>query len=1372
MKILRCNYRDNFPSRRLVYEAELPKEALQKLTTLTDDTADIKAEQEVKEILSTLEGPAKEKAVDFVKSSILGKGAGLTLKSFDKHKAETENSIIDREEFAHYTAYLAEAVSCIKDGLFDKIAARFKDESAKLKAAMWIAVYSPELRGLLENPEVSLEEIQAREKMIAALKATAKAVNQLRFSRDVDYFISDLTTKTKAELNSLTIITKLEKIEHGDSYNGVWGPFGEENVSVAEFASRALHDSALVSKVFGTQPTGRVENGPEDMAQIDRLRTFLAHLEQQQDDAEYKKTFINIHDFLDAGDLVNATNLLQTLLDEIGHDFKADYIALSKAGLALGLRKLGDTGEAGKLMREQAKEDLESTEELKKHKLYEKILSAIDANAVKANEIAEKRYLEIFDQLAGTPQGAEFQSLEREAVIESLAQKINLEMSLKQSVDSYIKEHGSDNLPSTILKAYDDMTDVSDSLWNMTDENAKMTQEIAITVASMIGTAVVTGGLGTVVGVIGGLASRAAQAHRLIRFAQIGRIGAGLQWAGRGITASTAYLNATRAGKIAMLGIEAGAFTTMETFFHSYVPADLRGLEDSFIEKYGRNLAMFVGFAGMGKLTGPLLKKFGWEGAELWSKAGMKGLGLESTGDMAVMLTLHAIENGAGDIIENPEQLINLGVMAIAYRLGFKKFGEWFPKIMAKLPKPPEDGPGGAPAGSPKPLGPLPESKLQSLMADRILLQKEYSQLTPEQAAGRQGKKIEKRLSEIEAKINRSEGSMDIAYERNLIYRLELALAKVKKELAAASKALEKVKNKLKGKKPGDKNYDELIAQKDKLIEKIRDSSDAINLRQQEIAAHAKNLSGMRALYEPFAEVPAIAAERPVAEVEAELLEAKTQFNRDVAEMNALNQKKAEGNLTPEETEAFHKVRRQLRENETKLFELFDEYAALSKGQNPETLRADVKDINTHIRWTEDLLKNLPVEGKEYQYFARFRDKALKTRATIAAKLKQLESPAEPVADGKITDADTLQAEADFFALKGTEGDAIAAAKTMALEIPNQPGKVKRIARAAAVLAILPLVCSGSAEIKDTREAFMQTLPDDIAIPAQELAQEALRAGLPHQKEEVDENGDGVPDAVAGGASAEGDGPIARAAREGVRKAPEMPNTRRRDLTLQYLRGERGSLSGQVTPEGFRTIFNITEEEMGDAAKADSFADKIKAKQREWYGKESGKEIDGIFGDDSHKKAIKKDPTLIEKFKKSPEAPVADAGPMGPPPPPPAEVTKPTKAEVKDPDMPKLSDFQYDFQEIGVNPNDGKPGEVYLLHEPGKEPVMVKVKEFRGGGISGQVPKFIVAKWDHEKAFFSGSYERTFSPRSVYLSITNRKETDEIVNRHYKAAIR
>lgn len=90
---------------------------------------------------------------------------------------------------------------------------------------------------------------------------------------------------------------------------------------------------------------------------------------------------------------------------------------------------------------------------------------------------------------------------------------------LQATIGDFIKENGSENLPQG-LKSLNDMKGYK-GLLNFSDENAKMTKEVAIFLASMV----VTGGISAIIGGIAGGARAAVTGARIKKLSEAGKAG-------------------------------------------------------------------------------------------------------------------------------------------------------------------------------------------------------------------------------------------------------------------------------------------------------------------------------------------------------------------------------------------------------------------------------------------------------------------------------------------------------------------------------------------------------------------------------------------------------------------------------------------------------------------------------------------------------------------------------------------------------------------------------------------------------------------------------------------------------------------------------
>lgn len=938
-------------NQRFVFENELPEDARGEFEKLAVGQVDAVGVQRINKLIADIKDEdVKKKALEFITQSILGEeGVGRSLKSFDRKGAKEEENIIDTAEFEQYQQYLDKAVAQITSGKIDKLTARFNENPEMLRAAIEIVVYCPEIEGLFDK-NIPLEVIRARAKLIEKLKGARKHTPRSEHQNSIDTVIDGLAKLDSGDLKNKQTATFIEKFE-GNSVNRAWT---RDTVSYAELASRVTHDSELVSRAFAqAAPKSSAEINQDDQKKIERLRTFAASFEYAKNDAEFKTPLINIHMMLNGGNVGGAVEGLQILVNDIDDSIDVSVLRDSSVALAAALRKLGDTEGAGKQIREEAQKDIESAPQHFKFAVEEKMKKLQG----EAHKHAEQKYAQVFGSLEGTLEGEDFRRLDRDEVIIHLAAAYSLE----KAVDGYIKDNGSEQLPH-ILQQYDDMKGLYGAL-NWSDEGERMARETAVMVASFIGTTILTAGLGSGA-LLTGLAGRAlalARVSSAARVIGVGKLGVGLAKGGEAIAKGSAALGAMKSVKLGKFALDAAAFSAVQHGLEQALPNEQTALRTSFMEKFGSNALMFAAFGGVGKISGALVKSLGLSEAAFVSIPGLKKLGIESAGDLTAMYALHVLETEKFSM--SASEFAQMGITAIAFRVGMKTFEKAFPKL-AKM----------AEADYKKQYGKLEQTQLGKQIAK---LEKEQGRLEGKRdkyyKAGESGNekliKANARLLDIERELVKlrekaaaglpkpaepapaeaATSTVEPAVEAAPTTAKEAApkpadaakqMRKDIKELKAQLKREEKI---LKNRKPGSKNYDRLKKRMEKNRQKLRDME--AQLKQAAVAKPAEARETSKSA-EPVAAEAAPGSK----ELELDAMLAKYKAaHRDLADAEMVL-KRAKDELRSNPTNAELKSKIDTAKAKLNSAQAARDYAEgeyfwkKSEGVAPETVRAEYRE--------------------------------------------------------------------------------------------------------------------------------------------------------------------------------------------------------------------------------------------------------------------------------------------------------------------------------------------------------------------------------------------------------------------------------------------
>jgi hypothetical protein len=471
-----------------------------------------------------------------------------------------------------------------------------------------------------------------------------------------------------------------------NAYFKGWDAPGDTNVAVLsgtkmtyrKFLSNVINDSALVASLFSKEQTS---NSPswEDAKKISRLGTFLVALESKYPDAEYKTMFRQTHEALANNRLDNATEIVRAKLKSEWNIDLSSVIG-DGTGYANALRAIGDTTAAAKA----AIKETISEGNLPKNKILEQSIASDYWKQLKENtSLATQQYQLILEAIPVSDPYRKQIERSKDAMIKEIAS----EKAYMNIVDAHIKQYGSTD-PGSMLKMYDDMKWLH-GIFNFSDENAQMTKEMAIMLASFVLTAGVWPMLSSIA-----MAARAGQAAMVTKnitqwATLVSRAksiastasSASLGWVARVAEVGASADKIATANKFVRIPTEALKFTTADALIRNVTrnEGDRSGFYD-FANKLAINTVMFGAFAGMEKfISGPtrdlLINNFNVSNTAAKFALGTTVL---TAWDIAVMQWLHAAETGR---LEWDWMSV---YQALVFRVGMKWTEKLFPKLSAK----------------------------------------------------------------------------------------------------------------------------------------------------------------------------------------------------------------------------------------------------------------------------------------------------------------------------------------------------------------------------------------------------------------------------------------------------------------------------------------------------------------------------------------------------------------------------------------------------------------------------------------------------------------------------------------------------------------
>ena len=517
----------------------------------------------------------------------------------------------------------------------------------------------------------------------------------------------EATKNLKAVLTILESNPKIQEIANTTItawFKGWDGP-GDTNVAVVSgtnmsirmFLGNVLNDSQLVAQLISVTPEKAPESKEsEEVRQRTRFGTFLLALETRYPSSDYKLVFRQAHEALWKWDIVTAKELIRKPLKD---DWKIDVHSITDAQWHINaLRAIGATDEAALRTKEQVKGKLDKWGQLssKESALIADISKNLEAEKSRKKAQAEAKYKSVLDALPAHDPLRIQVDRNKDVMIAQFSE----DMAYITIMDAFIKKNGSEWLKE-LGEVYDDMRGLYGRL-NFTDENAKMTKEGAIMLASFA----LTGGAWVLIRSLAAAGRALAGADALKAVDVASKAGTIRQNMTRAWNAGRATLSGVgkatvkgaewlqNIGKIASstrlwaIPVEAFKFTSADLFSRWIAWRNEwdRPLFEWTVEKFAKNMVMFGAFAGMEKyVSGPLKEKLFWaltqRGIALNPASTLAvGTTVLTGGDVAAMWGLGMAEKGEFHMPEWKEVF-----QALAFRIGMKWAEKAFPKIAESI---------------------------------------------------------------------------------------------------------------------------------------------------------------------------------------------------------------------------------------------------------------------------------------------------------------------------------------------------------------------------------------------------------------------------------------------------------------------------------------------------------------------------------------------------------------------------------------------------------------------------------------------------------------------------------------------------------------
>ena len=467
------------------------------------------------------------------------------------------------------------------------------------------------------------------------------------------------------------------------------------NMSIRRFIGNVINDSQLIAQLFSAPEKAPESKESEEVRQRTRFGTFLLALETRYPSSDYKAIFRQAHEALWKWDIDTTKDLVRKPLKD---DWNIDVNSIIDAQWHINaLRAIGATDEAALWTKEQVKGKFEKWGQLssKESALIADIGTNIEREKSRLKSQAESRYNAV---LAALPVHDPMH-IQVERNKDTMIAQFSEDMAYMSIMDGFVKKNGSEWLKQ-LGEVYDDMRGLYGTL-NFTDENTKMTKEMATMLASFV----LTGGAWTLIrglaaagrAVAGAEALKAVDVASKIGIARqnIARAGnagrAAVSSLGNGVVKVAEWVQTI--GKIASstrlwaVPVEALKFTTADSLLRTAFRAEgeRSGFEDYF-EKFAKNIAMFTAFAGMEKFVSwPMKEKLLWalaqKGVQLNPASTFAvGTTVLTGGDVAAMWGLGMAEKGEFHMLEWKEVF-----QALAFRIGMKWAEKAFPKIAESI---------------------------------------------------------------------------------------------------------------------------------------------------------------------------------------------------------------------------------------------------------------------------------------------------------------------------------------------------------------------------------------------------------------------------------------------------------------------------------------------------------------------------------------------------------------------------------------------------------------------------------------------------------------------------------------------------------------